>query len=132
MRISDWSSDVCSSDLLYIFHDDALNDGLAQRAQDAGYEALLVTTDTHLGPKRERDRRHGFTLTLARTPRNIAPVLARPRRVWDVLVRAGLPGMPNLTPPAPEAVANLAARSEERRVGNDCVSPCTSRWSPDQ
>src|SRR3546814_11676816 len=22
-------------------------------------------------------------------------------------------------------------RSEERRVGNECVSPCSSRWSPD-
>src|SRR3546814_10876488 len=76
---------------LYIFHDDALNDGLAQRAQDAGYEALLVTTDTHLGPKRERDRRRGFTLTLARKRRNNEQDLARPRGVWDVLVRAGQP-----------------------------------------
>src|SRR3546814_15411785 len=74
---------------LYIFHDDALNDGLAQRAQDAGYAALLVTTDTHLGPKRERDRRHGFTLTPARPPRNIAQVLARPPWAWEVRVRDG-------------------------------------------
>src|SRR3546814_16953901 len=25
----------------------------------------------------------------------------------------------------------IAARSEERRVGKECVSPCRSRWSPD-
>src|SRR3546814_16654773 len=25
----------------------------------------------------------------------------------------------------------LAARSEERRVGKECVSTCRSRWSPD-
>src|SRR3546814_13872936 len=25
----------------------------------------------------------------------------------------------------------IAARSEERRVGNECVSTCRSRWSPD-
>src|SRR3546814_20758804 len=24
----------------------------------------------------------------------------------------------------------LAARSDERRVGNECVSKCSSRWSP--
>src|SRR3546814_11306410 len=24
-----------------------------------------------------------------------------------------------------------ASRSEERRVGKECVSPCSSRWSPD-
>src|SRR3546814_8691288 len=26
--------------------------------------------------------------------------------------------------------ARLADRSEERRVGKECVSPCRSRWSP--
>src|SRR3546814_15852526 len=29
-----------------------------------------------------------------------------------------------------EDVAVGAARSEERRVGKECVSPCRSRWSP--
>src|SRR3546814_14971733 len=28
-------------------------------------------------------------------------------------------------------VACTAARSEERRVGKECVSTCRSRWSPD-
>src|SRR3546814_10745240 len=28
------------------------------------------------------------------------------------------------------AVVLLAARSEERRVGKECVSTCRSRWSP--
>jgi len=94
---------------LYMFQDDAVNDGIVRRAQDSGYDALIVTTDTHMGPKRERDRRNGFALTLERSPRNIARVLARPRWVWDVLIRGGLPGMPNLTPHAPEATGNLAA-----------------------
>src|SRR3546814_13401123 len=26
--------------------------------------------------------------------------------------------------------ASVVARSEERRVGKECVSPCRSRWSP--
>src|SRR3546814_21069360 len=30
----------------------------------------------------------------------------------------------------PRAVAAAVARSEERRVGNECVSTCRSRWSP--
>src|SRR3546814_15957159 len=29
-----------------------------------------------------------------------------------------------------EADVETLARSEERRVGNECVSPCGSRWSP--
>src|SRR3546814_15331343 len=28
------------------------------------------------------------------------------------------------------ALADLAGRSEERRVGKECVSTCRSRWSP--
>src|SRR3546814_14059140 len=37
--------------------------------------------------------------------------------------------------PPPHTVRGLAKtlnmRSEERRVGNECVSTCRSRWSPD-
>src|SRR3546814_18175781 len=39
----------------------------------------------------------------------------------------------NLTPPTTEnsdAVQALDLRSEERRVGKECVSTCRSRWSP--
>ena len=31
---------------------------------------------------------------------------------------------------APASAAVLPARSEERRVGKECVQPCRSRWSP--
>src|SRR3546814_10450506 len=29
-----------------------------------------------------------------------------------------------------EAVSTISSRSEERRVGKECVSTCRSRWSP--
>ena len=29
-----------------------------------------------------------------------------------------------------DAVRRLGDRSEERRVGKECYSPCRSRWSP--
>src|SRR3546814_11130884 len=32
--------------------------------------------------------------------------------------------------PHPERVTRNVARSEERRVGKECVSTCRSRWSP--
>src|SRR3546814_12102897 len=37
------------------------------------------------------------------------------------------------SPMLAQAVADglVAARSEERRVGKECVRPCRSRWSPD-
>src|SRR3546814_18838005 len=33
-------------------------------------------------------------------------------------------------PPIREALTILELRSEERRVGKECVSTCRSRWSP--
>src|SRR3546814_4729555 len=70
MRISDWSSDVCSSDL----------GGHYERA-----EKLLVEAST------DSDVATGARLAAARA---------------------------------------AIARSEERRVGKECVSTCRSRWSP--
>src|SRR3546814_18547992 len=73
MRISDWSSDVCSSDLRY-------RPGAA-----AGAKARS-------GAARAADRTRRCN--------------------------------------AADNRAALAARSEERRVGKECVSTCRSRWSP--
>jgi isopentenyl diphosphate isomerase/L-lactate dehydrogenase-like FMN-dependent dehydrogenase len=107
---------------LYVFKDDRLNRAVVERAEAAGYDTLMITTDTHVAPKRERDRRNGFSLSLDKTPRNIAHVLSRPRWIWDVLIRAGLPSMPVLAPHAPEIVDNISATQffvQNRRYGFD-------------
>src|SRR3546814_20595815 len=39
-------------------------------------------------------------------------------------------GMPPPSYMACTAAASVLGRSEERRVGKECVSPCRSRWSP--
>src|SRR3546814_4807955 len=76
MRISDWSSDVCSSDLIIV--------GMGALARADG-----------------------------------AAVLATARAIADEckLAREGWNGFNVL-------------RSEERRVGKECVSPGRSRWVP--
>src|SRR3546814_4633088 len=87
MRISDWSSDVCSSDLpradmnrnpaLEIWQRErCLSVSAVRRAQQRKQRLVLV---------------NGQGLTIAQCP---------------------------------------ALRSEERRVGKECVSTCRSRWSP--
>src|SRR3546814_14721618 len=104
MRISDWSSDVCSSDL-----------EIAQAV-----ETLAV----HDAQRRPLESRHPLAL---RRPQ--APTPPEPR--WD---QAGAP--PDCAMHALDrwfvrlVDANPALRSEERRVGKECVSTCRPRWSP--
>src|SRR3546814_7337143 len=88
MRISDWSSDVCSSDL---------HDAWGEFDRVAGDQAPLAPIERiQVG---QRDRR-------------FRPPNCQMRAV--PLVGAELHGN----------------RSEERRVGKECVSTCRSRWSP--
>src|SRR3546814_19640247 len=88
LRISDWSSDVCSSDLFgdldVIFYAGA---ALPQHLWDR-LEAVAV---------RVRGRRIPILSALGST--ETGPV-------------------------------STLSRSEERRVGKECVSTCRSRWSP--
>src|SRR3546814_11124485 len=74
MRISDWSSDVCSSDLKRVYWSD--------RTPASGVRSTANTDFCPITPKYCVIYQH-----------------------WNV-------------------------RSEERRVGKECVSTCRSRWSP--
>src|SRR3546814_12949232 len=95
MRISDWSSDVCSSDLT-----DPAEIDERERHQRHRRRHQRELCDGYSSPVLEKmvKRRHGqFTLT-TRLP-------------------ASLTGF------------SKPGRSEERRVGKECVSTCRSRWS---
>src|SRR3546814_20094394 len=84
MRISDWSSDVCSSDLC-----SAISRALA----------------------------------LARTPK---PMIGAPEAPASVT-------SDSVMPPTPECStrALMSSRSEERRVGKECVRTGRPGWAPD-
>ena len=64
---------------LYMFKDRAVNAALLQRAEQAGCSALIVTVDTAVHPRRNRDLDNGMTVPLKIRPRNIMRILARPR-----------------------------------------------------
>src|SRR3546814_19256477 len=96
MRISDWSSDVCSSDLT--------EGGRGRRRR-------------LFGPDRDL-RRHRRPLQ----PRP-APVAGAS---GDIAQRLLLGRRRLRRPPW-----SRKGRSAERRVGEECVSTCSSRWSPD-
>src|SRR3546814_1873909 len=84
MRISDWSSDVCSSDLQH---------------------RIQLFADLPVAIEGAAMKRAGPAGLIAR--RLVELELQQPR----------------------EEIAGVG-RSEERRVGKECVSTCRSRWSP--
>src|SRR3546814_10480154 len=113
MRISDWSSDVCSSDLV--------------AAADGADADLVVLNTGHIREKAAEKvysdigrlkREDGSTPTIA-----VAGCVAQAegaeiaRRAPSVDIVVG-----------PQAYHRLP-RSEERRDGNECVSTCRSRGS---
>src|SRR3546814_11811070 len=115
MRISDWSSDVCSSDLLLDVVGEPL--GLAEKLLGALELAL------QLGELAERQR--GQIARLIEKRGRL--VLQALDLVVDLLERAG--GRQHILRIVGRVVDD-AARSEERRLGKGCVSTCRSRLWP--
>src|SRR3546814_4007217 len=111
MRISDWSSDVCSSDLAAARPraDRARPRDPAQRHHQVVCARMLAEIKRvdqivfEFVNERREDRRH----------RHADPP-------WH---HAG-----DVCPAAGDHAEHR--RSEERRVGKECVSTCRSRWSP--
>src|SRR3546814_17650857 len=103
MRISDWSSDVCSSDLL---------GGDADVAPTAGIVALGEA------PRRRHRKAAVADLEIDRG------VELRIVELHQHVV-AGNPQMGGA-----EGDESGHDRTEERRVGKECVSTCRSRWAP--
>src|SRR3546814_17811360 len=98
MRISDWSSDVCSSDL-----------GARVRLKKSQLSLVRRRTNYHVLKRK---------------------ILMKPKRktwlkkvYWRHWIRRYAPGRFRLK-------LKFKSRSEERRVGKECVSTCRSRWSP--
>src|SRR3546814_14167795 len=106
MRISDWSSDVCSSDL----------------TARGGNQQIAVPA--------HRNRANAVVAQLGDfTATEGAKLLA-------VVAHQPFPGSEpqvafrSLRDAVDLIVREPVARSEERRVGKECVSTCKFRWSP--
>src|SRR3546814_11524411 len=104
MRISDWSSDVCSSDLTLV------PDFARRLASTLDLPFLPVVTKI-----RENEPQKGQQNRFHQC-RNLDGVFA---------IDGEVPDGPVLL------VDDVVDRSEERRVGKECVSTCRSRWSRD-
>src|SRR3546814_20717773 len=132
MRISDWSSDVCSSDLA-----------------KTGCEIIAPAAERERIPTADRLVSGGDQVRLgahvadvwdvpAHTAGHIAYHFADDGAIFvgDTLFAMGCGRLFEGT--AEQMFANMqrlgtlgdATRSEERRVGKECVSTCRYRWSP--
>src|SRR3546814_17014216 len=104
MRISDWSSDVCSSDL--------------QKG-----EAVITMLESYAGEDvwrqglRSYMEQHKYANT-------------RTDDLWNAVEAAGAKGLTAIAHDftSQPGIPLLRVRSEERRVGKECVSTCRSRW----
>ena len=69
---------------LYPWGKGAFADALIDRAQAAGYSALVLTVDSLVGGKRERDLRHGFAHEIRIGPRTVLDGLLHPAWLTSV------------------------------------------------
>src|SRR3546814_17233884 len=96
MRISDWSSDVCSSDLLGITGSDWANKRLNEVSGDGGVIDFSVGADADADESLRYLRNKGGAFGAIYSTQ----------------------------------MSEMGLRSEERRVGKECVSTCSSRGLP--
>src|SRR3546814_11893559 len=108
MRISDWSSDVCSSDLA--------------RATSERQEAKYLNSPAadHFDKGRLL-----FNLHRAAPAARTAQRLVLVEGYFDVIALDSVGIVETVAP-----MGTALTRSEERRGGKECVSTCRSRWSP--
>lgn len=70
---------------IYIFKDRGLTEEFIDRAQACGYDGLVLTLDTLVAGKRERDLRNGLSLPPRLTPRGFLGFAMRPRWSFPAL-----------------------------------------------
>src|SRR3546814_19097811 len=124
MRISDWSSDVCSSDL-----PDVRRMLLQMKAVTEGARVLCYETAMHV------DAAHHAADAEAREVAQDWVELSTPlvkAFCTDSAVELGSMAIQVYGGHGfiKEHGIEQIVRSEERRVGKECVSTCRSRWSP--
>ena len=71
---------------LYMWRERDLSHALVKRAQDAGFEALMLTVDTPVSPIREYNRRNGFSSPFHYNPRIVLDVAMHPRWLIEVML----------------------------------------------
>src|SRR3546814_20183352 len=115
MRISDWSSDVCSSDLPDLTLVGVVDADLGLGGGDLRASERTFQQIQQVAGRAGRGQKPGRVLLQTHQPE--APVI-------EALVSGDSEGF------YAAETESRRRRSEERRVGKEGVSTCRSRWSP--
>jgi (S)-mandelate dehydrogenase len=83
---------------LYGARDRAISADMIRRADAAGIRTLMVTVDTPVSSKRERNMRNGFSRPLRMRPEIFLESLLHPRWIWRYLKDGGTPVFGNWVP----------------------------------
>src|SRR3546814_11433148 len=114
MRISDWSSDVCSSDLVSDRMDKGFSIYLSTPPSLFAPTAMALKKAGLTGPNSRiaMEKPIGHDLPSCREVNEVMGSIFDEDRIFRVDHYLG------------------KERSDERRVGKECVRTCRSRWSP--
>ncbi|QHE88698.1 alpha-hydroxy acid oxidase [Hydrogenophaga sp. BPS33] len=117
---------------LYVLRDQVFTQRLLQRAQQVGFEALVVTLDLATGGKRERDLRNRFTVPLRPNVRTALDFARHPGWCWQML-RHGQPRFKNMagfdgdTDPR-ASIAIKVGQALDASFGWDALARLRERW----
>ena len=107
--------------------DDAM--GLVQRAEDAGYEYLLLTVDVPVVSARLREQRQGFERPFRMRPRQFLDFSVHPQWVFHTLVN-GVPKPANVVPTGNEGNKPTFTRNEIRgHIDWQFLDRLRERWA---
>src|SRR3546814_5647545 len=109
MRMSDWSSDVCSSELTGTANGDAISPSTSASDQPG---LLVARICPYRGDRGARSS----------GPNEAIPSAANPGSRYHAVSVATNAGQ--------VSTGTVVGRSEERRVGKEGVSKCRVRWAP--
>jgi (S)-mandelate dehydrogenase len=99
---------------LYVMHNRAIAEDIMRRADAAGYEALVFTTDANVFGSREWDRRN-YHAPGKPNLHAILDILRHPRWLYEIMGRDGMPRFRNLESFLPPGTA--------RAVGGSTILP---------
>src|SRR3546814_20852191 len=131
MRISYWSSDVCSSDLADVVDEvgkDAVRFTMLTRkaAAQMDFDFARVVEASRDNPIWYLQYAHARISRLRQKAADAGIALPEPA---PARLNAHELGLVKLLAQFPRMVESAASRSEGSRVGKECVSTCRSRWS---